>query len=178
MHPYKLIEQGIKHPTISTNNNLLQASPRSQMLWFFSVNYVINSGVQPAGFSGSNFRQFSWPSFKHGSSLGPENSAAMHVCPVRLSYWWCFKKYPAIIWHLQSFQSPPNSVYHILPFQHWILALEHQDMSADTTKLTGPRKFADKRWVGPVKLLCIIMFNISKIRPKSLLGQVKAQKSL
>ena len=23
------------------------ASPRSQMLWFFSVNYVINSGVQP-----------------------------------------------------------------------------------------------------------------------------------
>ena len=48
--------------------------------------------------------------------------------------------------------------------------------NADTAKLTGPRTFADKRWVGPVKLLCIIMFNISKIRPKSLLGPVKAQK--
>ena len=47
---------------------------------------------------------------------------------------------------------------------------------ADTAKLTGPRTFADKRWVGPVKLLCIIMFNISRIRPKSLLGPVKAQK--
>ena len=47
MHPYKLIEQGIKHPTILTNNNLPRASPRSQMLWFFSVNYIINSGVQP-----------------------------------------------------------------------------------------------------------------------------------
>ena len=29
------------------NNNLPQASTRSQMLWFFSVNYVINSAVQP-----------------------------------------------------------------------------------------------------------------------------------
>ena len=46
----------------------------------------------------------------------------------------------------------------------------------DTAKLTGPRTFADKRWVGPVKLLCIIMFNISKNRRKSLLGPVKAQK--
>ena len=46
----------------------------------------------------------------------------------------------------------------------------------DTAKITGPRTFADKRWVGPVKLLCIIMFNISKIRPKSLFGPVKAQK--
>ena len=48
MHPYKLIEQGIKHPTILTNNNLPRASPWSQMLWFFSVNYAINIGVQPA----------------------------------------------------------------------------------------------------------------------------------
>ena len=47
MHPYKLIEQGIYHPTILANNNLPQASSRSQMLWFFSVNYVINSAVQP-----------------------------------------------------------------------------------------------------------------------------------
>ena len=47
---------------------------------------------------------------------------------------------------------------------------------ADTAKLTGPRIFADKRWVGPVKLLCVIMFNINKIRPKSLFGPVKAQK--
>ena len=38
--------------------------------------------------------------------------------------------------------------------------------------------FADKRWVGPVKLPCIIMSNISKIRPKSFLGPVKAQKFL
>ena len=37
----------------------------------------------------------------------------------------------------------------------------------DTMKLSGPRPLADKRWVGPVKLLCIIMFDISKIRPKS-----------
>ena len=49
---------------------------------------------------------------------------------------------------------------------------------ADTAKLTGPRTFADKRWVGPVKLLCIIMFNISKIRSKSPFGPVKAQKFL
>ena len=30
-----------------SHNNLSRALPRSQMLWFFSVNYVINSGVQP-----------------------------------------------------------------------------------------------------------------------------------
>ena len=30
-----------------TKNNLPRAPPRSQMLWVFSVNYVINSGVQP-----------------------------------------------------------------------------------------------------------------------------------
>ena len=47
---------------------------------------------------------------------------------------------------------------------------------ADTAKLTGPRTFTDKRWAGPVKFLCIIMFNINKIRPKSLFGPVKAQK--
>ena len=35
---------------------------------------------------------------------------------------------------------------------------------------------ADKIWVGQVKLLCITMFNISQIRPKSLLGPVKAIK--
>ena len=46
----------------------------------------------------------------------------------------------------------------------------------DTMKLSGPRPLADKRWVGPVKLLCIIMFDISKIRPKSILRLVKAQK--
>ena len=46
----------------------------------------------------------------------------------------------------------------------------------DTAKLTGPRTLADKWWVGPVKLLCIIMFDISKIRPKSFPGPVKAQK--
>ena len=50
--------------------------------------------------------------------------------------------------------------------------------SSDTAKLTGPRTFADKRWVGPVKLMCTIIFNISKIRPKSLFGPVKAQKFL
>ena len=46
----------------------------------------------------------------------------------------------------------------------------------DTAKLTGPRTLADKKWVGPVKLLCIIMFDISKIRSKFLFGPVKAQK--
>ena len=51
-------------------------------------------------------------------------------------------------------------------------------LKADTAKLTSPRTFADKRWVGSVKLLCMIMFNISKIRPKSLLGPVKDQKFL
>ena len=45
----------------------------------------------------------------------------------------------------------------------------------DTAKFTGPRTLADKRGVGPVKLLCIIMFDISKIRPKSILGPVEAQ---
>ena len=34
---------------------------------------------------------------------------------------------------------------------------------------------ADKRWVGPLKLLCIIMFDMSKIRPKSLLSLVKVR---
>ena len=51
-------------------------------------------------------------------------------------------------------------------------------MCTDITKLTGPRTFTDKQWEGPVKLLCIIMFKISKIRPKSLLGVVKAKKCL
>ena len=42
---------------------------------------------------------------------------------------------------------------------------------------TGPRTFADKRRVGPVKLLCNVYnhVNISKIRTKFLLGPVKAQ---
>ena len=48
-------------------------------------------------------------------------------------------------------------------------------MPLDTAKLTGPRTLADKKWVGPVKLLCIIMFDISKIRPKSILSLVEAQ---
>ena len=47
---------------------------------------------------------------------------------------------------------------------------------SDTTKLTGPWTLADKRWVGPVKLLCITMFDISKIGPKSILGLAKTKK--
>ena len=35
---------------------------------------------------------------------------------------------------------------------------------------------ADKRWVRPVKFLCIIMFDISKIRPKWILSPGRAQK--
>ena len=58
---------------------------------------------------------------------------------------------------------------------NWIV-LNFEMCLADTANLTGPRTLADKRWVGPVKLLCIIMFDISKIRPKSILGPVKAQK--
>ena len=50
--------------------------------------------------------------------------------------------------------------------------------SPDSAKLNGAWTVADKRWVEPVKLLCIIMFDISKIRPKSILGLVKAQKVL
>ena len=52
----------------------------------------------------------------------------------------------------------------------------HTLPNPDTAKLIGPRTLADKRWVGPVKLLCIMMSHISKIRPKSILGPVKAQK--
>ena len=44
------------------NNNLSRASPRSQMLWFFSVNYIYNSGVQPIG-SNVLFRRIS--QYKH-----------------------------------------------------------------------------------------------------------------
>ena len=43
----------------------------------------------------------------------------------------------------------------------------------DTAKLTGPRIFADKRCVGPVNLLYIIM---SAKSGQNLLGPVKAQK--
>ena len=46
----------------------------------------------------------------------------------------------------------------------------------NTAKLTGPRTFTGKNWVGPVKLMCIIMFKINKIRPKSTFGPVKAPK--
>ena len=60
--------------------------------------------------------------------------------------------------------------YHDKTIDKW------HDPIADTAKLTGPRTLTDKRWVGPVKLLCIIMFDISKIRPKSIFGPVKAQK--
>ena len=62
--------------------------------------------------------------------------------------------------------SPHNKAW------EWILT----DYWTDSAILTSPRTFVDKRWIGPVKLLCIIMFNVSKIRPKSLLGPVKAQK--
>ena len=61
----------------------------------------------------------------------------------------------------------------LLYFRIYILVIMR---NTDTAKLTGPWTLADKRWVGPVKLLCIIMFDISKIRPKSILGPVKAQK--
>ena len=77
--------------------------------------------------------------------------------------------------------------YHSLPLrQRWTLlglVLDWGQMTpicitkkADTAKLNGPRTLADKRWVGPVKFLCVIMFDISKIRPKSVLSPVKAQK--
>ena len=49
-------------------------------------------------------------------------------------------------------------------------------LMANTAKLTGPRTFTGKNWVGPVKLMCIIMFKINKIRPKSPFGPVKAPK--
>ena len=49
-------------------------------------------------------------------------------------------------------------------------------LAADIVKLTGPWTFADKRWVEPVKLLCIIMFNtcISKMREKFFFTSVAA----
>ena len=66
--------------------------------------------------------------------------------------------------------------------RHWSTLVQvrwhkphYPNNAANTTKLTGPRTLADKKG-GPVKLLCIIMFDISKIRPKSILGPVKAQK--
>ena len=59
---------------------------------------------------------------------------------------------------------------------YWVTIVRSADCTADTAKLTSPRTLADKRWVGPVKLLCIIIFYISKIRPKSILRPVKAQK--
>ena len=42
-------------------------------------------------------------------------------------------------------------------------------------KVTDPRTLIGKRWVGLVEL-SITMFDISRIRPKSILGLVKAQK--
>ena len=54
--------------------------------------------------------------------------------------------------------------------------LGHSSVTANTAKLTGPRTFTGKNWVGPVKLMCIIMFKIHKIRPKSPFGPVKAPK--
>ena len=49
---------------------------------------------------------------------------------------------------------------------------------SDNAKLNGPRTLADKRWVGPVKCLCITMFDISKMKVKSVLGTVKTQEFL
>ena len=69
-----------------------------------------------------------------------------------------------------------NQYNTLLPYFFFFWRLNQKKMVADTAKLTDPRTFADKRWVGTVKLLCIIMFNISKIWPKSLLGPVKTQK--
>ena len=45
-----------------------------------------------------------------------------------------------------------------------------------TVKLAIARTFADKNWVGQVKLLCITMFKISENRQKSLFGVGKVQK--
>ena len=50
------------------------------------------------------------------------------------------------------------------------------DLITVTAKLTSPQNLADERLVGLLKLLCITMFDISKIRPKSILGPVKGQK--
>ena len=62
-----------------------------------------------------------------------------------------------------------------IPLPNGLGQVKLQVGQADTVKLTGPWTLADKR-VGPVKLLCIIMFDISKVRPKSILGPMKAQK--
>ena len=53
--------------------------------------------------------------------------------------------------------------------EHSLHAHKNQTLyfTTDTVKLTSPRILADKRGVGPVKLLCITMFDMSKIRAKS-----------
>ena len=63
-----------------------------------------------------------------------------------------------------------------LALEGWLaITWTNDDYGPDIAKLTGPWTFADQKWVGAVKLLCIIMFKISKIRPKSFFGSVKAQ---
>ena len=63
------------------------------------------------------------------------------VCLTKLVL--CRLKYFMQLIHIWHFHRP----YHRL-----------LDPLSDTAKLTGPRTFVDKRWLGPVKLLCIIMF--------------------
>ena len=43
--------------------------------------------------------------------------------------------------------------------------------TADTVKLPGPWTFTDKTWIGPLKLRCINMINVYKIKPKSIFRQ-------
>ena len=86
-----------------------------------------------------------------------------------------------ISWYLYKVQLPlygPTKHKHIRGFHAcpMFTLISISLFATDTAKLTGPQTLADKRWVEPAKLLCIIMLDISKIRPKSVHGQVKAKK--
>ena len=82
---------------------------------------------------------------------------------------------PDIQWHHVKIKLIQMTWCHLDPLYFYMVP-QTSDDDTDTAKLTSPWTLADKRWVGLVQLLCITMFDISKIKPKSVLGPLKAQK--
>ena len=101
----------------------------------------------------------------------PRNSASASTCLCigrKLSSFW-------VEWHsyhiiCRCYTS--NTTYILCSLIHQLYVYRH----CKTNRFSDI--FWKKRWVGPVKLMRIIMFNISKTRPKSFRGLVKTKKFL
>ena len=86
--------------------------------------------------------------------------------------WWARWDLPRLVgaWMLGQLLVPHS-------IAAWNSKLQNISPLAVTLKITGPRIAAGKTHVGPVNLLCIIIFKIRKIKPNSRSVRQKPQSS-